>query len=100
MFLEIFTLILCVIFYKHYNRRKNLPPGPPSLPIIGTLIRKNVGNPVSNRELWKYKDMCTLFLGPYVTAIVINDFQRAKDLFFRDEFSGKIFENMFLENIF
>ena len=100
MLLELFTLILCLIFYKHYNKRKNLPPGPPSLPIIGTLISMNVGNMVSNRELWKYKDMCTLFLGPHVTAIVINDFQRAKDLFFRDEFSGKVFENLCLKKKF
>ena len=40
------------------------------------------------REFWKYEDMYTLFLGPQLVAIVINDFQRAKDLFSRDEFSG------------
>ena len=89
MFLELLTLILCLVFYNHYNKGKNLPPGPPSLPIIGSFSVSTVGNMVANRKLWKYEDMYTLFLGPVTTAIVINDFHRAKDLFFRDEFSGR-----------
>ena len=89
MFIELFILIICLVFYHHYNRRKHLPPGPPSLPIIGSFASTGVvGNMVSNREFWKYEDMYTLFLGPQLVGIVINDFQRAKDLFFRDEFSG------------
>ncbi len=96
MFSELLILIICWLFYSHYNRKKHLPPGPPSMPIVGSLVNlfskgRNagmIGDMVVAREFWKYEDMYTLFLGPKLEAIVINDFELAKDLFFRDEFSG------------
>ena len=94
MFVELLVLIICLVVYSHYNKRKHLPPGPPSIPILGSLINLssegrlrmiNIGT-----KLYKYEDMYTLFVGPFITAVIINDFQRAKDLFFIDEFSGNI----------
>ena len=87
MFVELFILAICLLFYSHYNKRKNLPPGPISLPIIGSLIKG--GFKFNREEFNKYEDMYSLFLGPS-TLIIINDLKRAKDLFNRDEFSGKL----------
>ena len=72
-----------------------MPPGPPSVPILGTLAALTTGpvHLVSQKFFYKYEDMYTLFLGPVTTIVVINDLQRAKDLFSRDEFSGKLFPN-------
>ena len=88
MIVELLVLIVCLIFYSQYNRRKNLPPGPRALPFIGTVEVFN-GKNMRSADFYNYEDMYTIFLGPTTTAIIINDFQRAKDLFFRDEFSGK-----------
>ena len=87
MIVELLVLIVCLIFYSQYNKRRHLPPGPFSVPILGTVEIFN-GKNLRSPDFYKYEDMYTMFLGP-TTAIVINDFQRAKDLFFRDEFSGK-----------
>ena len=88
MIVELLVLAVCLIFYLHYKKIKNLPPGPPSLPILGTVATLIDKKSLRSKDFYKYEDMYTMLLGP-VTAIVINDFQRAKDLFFRDEFSGK-----------
>ena len=88
MIVELLVLVVCLVFYSQYNKRKYLPPGPPSLPILGTVSIVNGKDLITSKDFYKYEDMYTILLGPS-TAIVINDFQRAKDLFFRDEFSGK-----------
>ena len=91
MIVELLVLIVCLIIYSQYNKRKHLPPGPPSLPFVGTvaILSDKDKDLITRKDFYKYEDMYTLFLGPF-PAIVINDFQRAKDLFFRDEFSGKV----------
>ena len=86
MFVELFILAICLLFYSHYNKRKHLPPGPISVPFIGSLI--GGGLKLNREEHYKYGDMYSIFLGPY-TMIIINDLKRTKDLFNRDEFSGK-----------
>ena len=86
MFVELVILAFCLIFYSHYNKRKHLPPGPISVPFIGSLI--SGGFKLNQEEFHKYEDMYTFFLGQS-TLIIINDLKRAKDLFNRDEFSGK-----------
>ena len=93
MIIELVILAFCLLFYSHYNKRKHLPPGPISVPFIGSLFgggtRGGTGGFKLNREeFYKYGDMCSIFLGPS-TMIIINDLKRAKDLFNRDEFSGK-----------
>lgn len=94
MFVELFILVTCLVIYSHYNKRKYLPPGPPSIPIFGstTLLepKGRLGMINISEKLYKYEDMYTLFIGPFVTCVIINNFQRAKDLFFRDEFSGRM----------
>ena len=96
MFVELVILAFCLIFYSHYNKRKHLPPGPISVPFIGSLI--GGGFKLNREEFYKYGDMCSIFLGPS-TMIIINDLKRAKDLFNRDEFSGKSTLSYSLQNV-
>ena len=84
MFAELFILAICLLFYSHYSKRKHLPPGPISVPLIGSLG----GFKLNQEEYYKYEDMYSIFLGQS-TLIIINDLKRTKDLFNRDEFSGK-----------
>ena len=78
MFAELFILAICLLFYSHYNKRKHLPPGPISVPFIGSLISK--GFKINREEFYKYGDMYSIFLGQS-TLIIINDMKRTKDLF-------------------
>ena len=90
MLLELLLLIIGLVTYLHYKKRSQLPPGPFSVPIIGTLVNHKKGNPdsVMSPDYYKYGEMYTLFVGPFTTFVIINDLQLAKDLFSRDEFSG------------
>ena len=96
MLVELLFLLIGLLFYSHYKKRLSLPPGPPSVPILGTLsaLSTEIVHLVSQKEFYKYEDMYTLFLGPVTTIVVINDLQRAKDLFSKDEFSGNFFLNL------
>ena len=86
MIIELVILAICLLFYSHYNKRKHLPPGPISVPFIGSLI--GGGLKLNREEHYKYGDMYSIFLGQS-TLIIINDMKRTKELFNRDEFSGK-----------
>ena len=97
MFVESFILAICLLFYSHYNKRKHLPPGPISVPFIGSLISK--GFKINREEFYKYGDMYSIFLGQS-TLIIINDMKRTKELFNRDEFSGKSTLPYFFLNLF
>ena len=83
-----------VIIYQRYNRKYNkLPPGPPYLPILGSIpfLKREKGNGdamLDNSFHKLYPDMYTLWLGS-APLIVIQDFNLAKDLFARDEFCGR-----------
>ena len=93
------SILIAVLFYllyqKLYGKYSKLPPGPPSLPIIGSIpfLDREKGNADStlDKSFYNlYPDMYTLWLGdkPFV---VIQNFSLAKDLFARDEFCGRPF---------
>ena len=93
MWLELGIILLTLLFVWHYKKVKEHPPGPFSLPIIGTigLLAKGGGSKsgaVFAKEYFGYKDWYTIFVGN-VTAVVLNDFQLCKELFSRDEFAGR-----------
>ena len=73
---------------------REFPPGPPSLPFVGSIpfLKKKKGNADSVLDKSFYKiasDMYTVWLGS-TPLIVIQDFNLAKDLFSREEFCGRI----------
>ena len=92
MLLELFIVLICLITYLHYHEKKQLPPGPFSVPFFGSLLSMPKGlnsGGILDTNFHKYGDMYTLFLGPTLTYVIINDLQLVKDLFSRDVFSGK-----------
>ena len=87
-------IILCYLTYsKHKKRCKSLPPGPPSLPIVGSIpfLNAKKGYPDAiTKECHKYKDqkLYTVWMGP-LSIVVIQDFDLCKEMFSRDEFSSR-----------
>ena len=90
MVFELFLILLALLWFSHFQKLLKLPPGPFSLPLIGTvrifLDGAGAGAAVSPKY-HKYQDFYTLCLGT-MTLVVINDFQLGKELFSKDEFSG------------
>ena len=94
MFIELFILFLCLSWFIHYKRRQRLPPGPMSIPFLGTLDTLKSASPgkLLGEKYFQYGDMCSILMGPYV-FIVINDLQLTKEMFNMDVFSGKFIMN-------
>jgi len=93
MWLELGIILLTLLFVWHYKKVKEFPPGPFSLPIIGTVsLWSNgggaKGSAVFNPIYYEYKDWYTLFIGT-LNYVVLNDYKLNKELFSRDEFSGR-----------
>ena len=92
MILELTILLITLLFAFHYSRKWRLPPGPFSLPIIGTYDFYKTGLTVGNMvspKYYKYGDMYTIYMGP-MSLVMINDFQLNKELLAKDEFSGRM----------
>ena len=92
MFVEL-LLFIALLWILHIQKLRRFPQGPFSLPLLGTLdlytSKKSIIEVFFQKKYWhRYQDFCTYFLGPSRVVISINDFQLAKELFNRDEFSG------------
>ena len=94
--IAIITIItLCYLTYiKHKKRCKSFPPGPPSLPIVGSIpflnAKRGYPDAITKECSKNYKDqkLYTVWMGP-LSIVVIQDFELCKDMFSRDEFSGR-----------
>ena len=93
MFLELILCVFTLLWILHIKKRRRLPKGPPSIPIFGSIDLFTKGNllkAIFNEEYYtKYNDLCTFFLGPRKVLVVINDFKICKELFNKEEYSGK-----------
>ena len=93
MFLELILCVFTLLWILHIKKRRRLPKGPPSIPIFGSIDLFTKGNllkAIFNEEYYtKYNDFCTFFLGPRKVLVVINDFKICKELFNKEEYSGK-----------
>ena len=87
-------IILCYLIYtKHKKRCQALPPGPTSLPIVGSIPFLNAkrGYPdaiTKECQDYHHQKLYTVWMGP-LSIVVIQDFALAKDLFSQDEFSSR-----------
>ncbi|PWA45901.1 cytochrome P450 [Artemisia annua] len=83
---------LWLITYKYYNTKKNLPPGPPQLPIIGNLHQMGKKPHVSTAMFAKkYGPLISLRLGSQ-QLVVASSSQAAMEIFsrLRRHLSGRI----------
>ena len=75
------------------KRSKTLPPGPPALPIVGSVpfLNTKIGlmQATVDKTLYHFHPkLCTVWK-TFFPTIVIQDYQLAKDICSRDEFSGR-----------
>ena len=92
--ITILIYLICLWKQKIY---KKLPPGPPSIPIFGSipfmkrevLRKKGPVEFILDKSFEKlYSDMYTIWIG-YKPLVVIQNFELAKDLFGREEYCGR-----------
>ena len=92
--LFIFALVLFIyIFLDTYGKRlKGLPPGPPTLPIVGSmpfLHGEGLSNKLSNKSLEMYgDDFCSVWMGSRL-IIIIQNFKLTRELFAKEECSAR-----------
>ena len=74
-------ILLSYILNRIGRREKDLPPGPPTLPIIGNLHQIPLSQPYIKFTEWskEFGEIYSLKLGPS-TMIVLNDAKSVKDL--------------------
>ncbi|WKY10972.1 hypothetical protein Q1695_002932 [Nippostrongylus brasiliensis] len=89
----IIALLVGLLFYEMYWKRRNLPPGPTPLPLIGNLHTIMAHEPgYSAFEMWrkKYGPIHTYWIG-YVPFVMVSDYKTLKDTFVKDgdAYAGK-----------
>ena len=94
MALELLLLAMGLLFLHHCGRVRGLPPGPLSVPLLGTLdiftnYSRTATSIVFGEKFFGFREWCTIYLGPSLVLVLINDFKLAKELFAKEEFSGQ-----------
>ena len=95
MWIELLLLFFGLLWLNHIITKRSLPPGPFSIPIIGTLDifqkGKSIIEILFREKYYSYQPFCTFFIGPsfFRCFILINDFLLAKEFFMKEEFSGR-----------
>ena len=86
-------LAIFLLIAKQRTSKYKLPPGPPALPIVGSLPfleGKGMVGKLIHPSLEKYgKDFCSVWIGNRLT-VVIQDVALSRDLLAREEFSARV----------
>ena len=93
IWLALFLLLFVFLHLRIMKRSKSLPPGPPALPILGSVPFLNTKNGhvqgLVDKTLYHFHPkLSTVWIG-FIPTIIIQDYQLAKDICSRDEFSGR-----------
>ena len=78
----VFTAVFLFIYkYVTKDRHINLPPGPPSLPIVGSLpwLGEDLREPLEKMK-HKYGDVFTIYLGKHRT-VMLNSYDAIKEAY-------------------
>eukprot|EP00092_Neocalanus_flemingeri_P011092 GFUD01011940.1.p1 GENE.GFUD01011940.1~~GFUD01011940.1.p1 ORF type:complete len:480 (+),score=113.71 GFUD01011940.1:179-1618(+) len=99
--IEVTLIALSItLLYMFCKSRRNLPPGPPRIPLLGSLpfisLNKGLLSWVLDRSVISHK-VATVGLGSQ-NIYVINNYELAKELFNREEFSGRGVSEFFLSH--
>ena len=91
-----FLCFLSCMFLYIWKQRTKTPPGPKRIPLLGSLpflpTDKGIFDWVLDKKVTKHK-LARVDLGPN-PVYLINDFGLAKDLFDKEEFSGRTPSNI------
>ena len=92
----IFFSLVFFLYHKRMKKYRNLPPGPLSLPLVGSIpFLKGKGGPVGwmvDESLYPYgKDFCTIWMG-MIPFIWVQDSELTRELFAKEEFSDRMDE--------
>ena len=92
-------LFLTCMFMLWWNG-KNLPPGPPRIPILGSIpfisVKRGLLDWALDKKVTAHK-VTTVGIGPR-NLFIINDLELAKELFTKEEYSGRDISQFFLNH--
>ncbi|GMT36791.1 hypothetical protein PFISCL1PPCAC_28088, partial [Pristionchus fissidentatus] len=80
------VLVLLFVLYEMYWKRRNLPPGPTPLPLLGNLVSMYLAFPgFQLMQDWKkkYGPVYTYWLGPY-PIVTVNEINIVQEMFVQD----------------
>lgn len=80
----ILVVVFVLLLYVSSRKPNKFPPGPARLPIIGHMVKGSLPDP----KLSKFGNLVGMYLGNF-PAVQIQDFQLAKELFNKEEWSGR-----------
>jgi hypothetical protein len=89
----IITIVVFFITFNFFTKQpwKNLPPGPPALPLLGSLpfLGVDIRQPLMKMAA-KYGDIFTIYLGSQ-RVVVLNGYDMIKEAFAKQghKFSGR-----------
>ena len=94
------ALFCLTCYFILWRKSKNIPPGPPRIPILGSIpfisVKRGLLDWVLDKTVTIHK-LATVGIGPR-NLYVINDFELAKKLFGKDEYSGRFISDFFLSH--